>query len=80
MIDEDLASLYGVDTRVLNQAVKRNIMRFPSEFMFQLMDNEINQQYRHLLSQSGQSPGVLNPDRNKYLEITNCDVKLGWNK
>lgn len=36
MIDRDLASLYGVETRVLNQAVKRNIERFPDDFMFQL--------------------------------------------
>ncbi|HWY73807.1 MAG TPA: ORF6N domain-containing protein, partial [Burkholderiaceae bacterium] len=36
MIDADLAELYGVQTRVLNQAVRRNRERFPAEFMFQL--------------------------------------------
>lgn len=36
MIDHDLAELYGVITKVLNQAVKRNIDRFPDDFMFQL--------------------------------------------
>jgi len=36
MIDRDLAELYGVETRVLNQAVKRNINRFPEDFMFAL--------------------------------------------
>jgi hypothetical protein len=36
MLDFDLASLYEVETKVLNQAVKRNIMRFPKDFMFQL--------------------------------------------
>lgn len=36
MLDRDLAKLYGVQTKVLNQAVKRNISRFPSDFMFQL--------------------------------------------
>jgi hypothetical protein len=40
MIDRDLAELYGVDTRVLNQAVKRNLRRFPDDFMFQLTDEE----------------------------------------
>lgn len=40
MLDFDLASLYGVDTRVLNQAVKRNIDRFPEDFMFQLTKGE----------------------------------------
>ena len=34
MLDRDLAELYGVETRVLNQAVQRNIERFPKDFMF----------------------------------------------
>ena len=41
MLDSDLASLYEVDTRVLNQAVKRNIDRFPEDFMFSLTRDEI---------------------------------------
>ncbi len=40
MIDSDLASLYGVQTKVLNQAVKRNAMRFPERFMFRLSKEE----------------------------------------
>lgn len=40
MIDSDLADLYGVDTKVLNQAVKRNIERFPESFRFRLDDAE----------------------------------------
>lgn len=40
MLDSDLAKLYGVETKVLNQAVKRNIQRFPSDFMFQLTKEE----------------------------------------
>ena len=40
MIDVDLAKLYGVTTKQLNQAVKRNIERFPSDFMFQLTKDE----------------------------------------
>jgi F0F1-type ATP synthase alpha subunit len=40
MLDRDLAELYGVETKVLNQAVKRNIKRFPSDFMFQFNDRE----------------------------------------
>lgn len=40
MLDGDLAELYGVEARVLNQAVKRNIKRFPSDFMFQLSEDE----------------------------------------
>lgn len=40
MLDRDLAELYGVETKVLNQAVKRNLERFPSDFMFQLSRDE----------------------------------------
>jgi phage regulator Rha-like protein len=42
MLDRDLARLYGVETRVLNQAVRRNIDRFPEDFMFQITVNEYN--------------------------------------
>ncbi len=41
ILDADLARLYGVETKVLNQAVKRNIERFPEDFMFQLTREEI---------------------------------------
>lgn len=51
MLDNDLAELYGVKTKVLNQAVKRNSERFPEEFMFQLSDKE----YELLRSQSATS-------------------------
>ena len=40
MLDRDLAELYGVETRALNQAVKRNIDRFPDDFLFRLNKNE----------------------------------------
>jgi len=40
MLDEDLAQLYGVEVRTLNQAVKRNADRFPDDFMFQLNADE----------------------------------------
>jgi hypothetical protein len=41
MLDRDLAELYGVETRVLKQAVNRNIIRFPSHFMFEFSEDEI---------------------------------------
>ena len=47
ILDTDLAGLYGVPTKVLNQAVKRNQQRFPAEFMFQLTPGE----YKALRSQ-----------------------------
>jgi hypothetical protein len=48
MLDANLASLYGVDTKVLVQAVKRNLERFPEDFMFQLTQEE----FANLRSQS----------------------------
>lgn len=40
IVDADLAEFYGVPTKVLNQAVRRNMERFPADFMFQLNKNE----------------------------------------
>ena len=40
MFDSDLASIYGVETKALNRAVKRNRYRFPKDFMFQLSEDE----------------------------------------
>ena len=47
MLDFDLAELYGIETRALNQAVNRNIERFPEDFMFRINDSE----YKNLKSQ-----------------------------
>ena len=53
MLDKDLAELYGVEVRVLNQAAKRNIKRFPKEFMFQLSKNEwVNLKSQSVISSS----------------------------
>ena len=41
MLDRDLAELYGVETKVLNQTVKRNIERFPEDFMFKLVRKDV---------------------------------------
>jgi len=41
MLDRDLATLYGVETKVLKQAVRRNIKRFPPDFMFELTKEEL---------------------------------------
>jgi hypothetical protein len=43
MVDRDLAELYQVETKVLNQTVKRNIERFPEYFRFQLLQNELDE-------------------------------------
>jgi hypothetical protein len=41
MLDADLARLYGVNTKVFNQAVKRNLVRFPEDFLFQISNSEL---------------------------------------
>lgn len=58
MLDSDLARLYDVPTHRLNEAVKRNIKRFPSEFMFQLTDKE----WKYLRSQFA----IFSKDSRKY--------------
>lgn len=51
MVDSDLSELYGVETRRLNEQVKRNLPRFPEDFMFQLTEAE----YKNLMSQNATS-------------------------
>jgi hypothetical protein len=55
LLDFDLAVLYGVETRVLNQAVKRNADRFPSDFMFQLSVEETEMISQRVTSSAGQT-------------------------
>lgn len=50
MLDRDLAALYGVQTKALNQAVKRNIDRFPEDFMFQLTMEEAQTWWKNSMS------------------------------
>jgi ORF6N domain len=53
LLDEDLADLYGVETRVLVQQVRRNEKRFPADFMFQLSDKEFNDLKSQFVISSG---------------------------
>ena len=59
MLDYDLASIYGVETRTLNQAVKRNIDRFPEDFMFRLSSSEWELLTRNLLIDNMPSQFVI---------------------
>ena len=61
MLDFDLAELYHVTTGNLNKAVKRNIRRFPSDFMFQLTKEELDLLKQSLLFQNGISNEVMHP-------------------
>ena len=60
MIDRDLATLYQVETRVLNQAVKRNIRRFPSVFMFQLTEEELKIWISQIVISNKETMGIRN--------------------
>ena len=50
LLDRDLAALYGVETRALNQAVRRNLERFPADFMFALTREEIRRMSQIVIS------------------------------
>ncbi len=77
MIDRDLAELYQIETKVLNQAVKRNISRFPDSFRFQLNENDLSElvtscdRFGHLGSQN-----VTSNSRSQNVTLNN---KLGKN-
>lgn len=60
MLDSDLAELYGVETKALNRAVKRNIARFPEDFMFQLTKEEYDSlRFQFGTLKRGQHPKYL---------------------
>jgi len=61
MVDRDLAELYGVETRVLNQAVKRNIKRFPEDFMFQMTAEELYQWKSQIVISNSEKMGLRKP-------------------
>ena len=58
MLDRDLAELYGVETRILNQAVKRNIERFPKKYMFQLTKKEVQDWMSQIVISNKEIKGI----------------------
>lgn len=91
ILDSDLAELYGVEVRVLNQAVKRNIERFPADFMFQLTAEEwdnlrakmmTSKNEHHSAAHVNSSQTVMSSKKHRDLKkcapifkITKCDLK-----
>jgi hypothetical protein len=61
MIDRDLAELYGVETRILNQAVKRHVNRFPEDFMFQMTTSEMEQWKSQIVISNRERMGLRKP-------------------
>lgn len=72
MLDFDLAALYGVETKVLNQAVKRNIKRFPEDFMFQLAEEEMSEWKSQIVISNSIKMGL----RNKPYAFTELGVAM----
>ena len=58
MLDRDLATLYGVETKVLKQAVRRNIKRFPTDFMFELTKEELKNWRSQFVTSNGIKMGL----------------------
>lgn len=61
MVDRDLAELYGVETRVLNQAVRRNEKRFPEDFMFQMTSEEVHDWKSQIVISNTEKMGLRKP-------------------
>jgi phage regulator Rha-like protein len=72
LLDSDLAELYGVETKQLNRAVKRNLARFPEDFMFQLS----NQEFTDLRCQIGTSSSTYGGRRYRPLVFTEQGVAM----
>ena len=73
IIDQDLARIFGVETRILNQAVKRNIDHFPEDFMFQISFEE----FHNLISQFVISSSKTNDNADEP-NIMSQFVTSGW--
>lgn len=78
MLDSDLARLYGVETRVLNQAVKRNIDRFPEDFMFQLTKEDAGNLMSQIATLSKKSQNAIPKDdiENLKSQIVTSSLRL----
>ena len=61
MLDRDLAELYGVETKVLKQSVKRNISRFPGDFMFEMSQEELIQWRSQFVTSKSDKMGLRHP-------------------
>ena len=75
MLDRDLAMLYGVETRVLNQAVRRNIKRFPEDFMFQLTKEEMDNWKSQIVMTNKEKMGIR---RRSFLKYVATSSRGSW--
>ena len=77
MLDKDLAELYGVPVKVLNQAVKRNAIRFPSDFMFQLTKDEELEVLRVAIQTVKMEIDLPEPLRSQFVTIDRAQLDIG---
>ncbi|MEO7297878.1 MAG: ORF6N domain-containing protein [Verrucomicrobiota bacterium] len=83
MLDSDLAALYGVPTKVFNQAVRRNLDRFPDDFMFQLSEGEFERMLRSQIvtaSESNSSQIVMSSGKKSKKASKNADYEESVSK
>lgn len=76
ILDRDIAILYGVETKVLNQAVKRNRERFPDRFMFQLAGGDIADLRSQIVTSNAQTSlrsQIVTINSRKYCAVTKMD-------
>jgi hypothetical protein len=76
MLDRDLARLYGVETKVLNQAVKRNTSRFPPDFMFPLTRKEIVRMSQIVISPDLPQSGPLKFSKGAVAFTERCAIHV----
>lgn len=76
MLDSDLARLYGVETRRLNEQVKRNIDRFPEDFMFQLTKEDVGNLMSQIATSSIKSQNAITKDNPEDLKSQNVTSSL----
>ena len=80
MIDSDLADMYQVETKVLNQAVKRNMDRFPENFRFQLTIEEANELYKNTnVGDNLRSQIATSNSRSQFVTLNKTATKRGQN-
>ena len=80
MLDFDLAALYGVETRVFNQAVKRNIIRFPEDFMFRLTLTEWEANWSQNVTSSGETEPLKSQDTDNQTTRNSSQIVMSSGK
>jgi len=85
MLDRDLAALYEIETRVLNQAVKRNLERFPDDFMFQLTKEEFKNWKSQIVTSNSDIMGLRKmpyafTEQKYYVGVHPCVYPLNMHK